>query len=82
VFVGIGGFLYVLDGIDALTATGLVSSMVNNVGLGFRVAGPTGSCAFLSNFSLLLSSVLMIFGRLEFLILLAVLTPGFWKQTT
>jgi len=81
-FVGVGGFLYVLDGIDALTATGLVSSMVNNVGLGFRVAGPTGSCAFLSNFSLVLSSALMIFGRLEFLILFAALSPSFWKQTS
>lgn len=75
-----GTFFYVLDGIDPQTAFGLVSCMINDTGLSFRVAGPTGSCAFLSNFSYLLSCALMVMGRLEFFAVFAFLVPAFWKQ--
>jgi trk system potassium uptake protein TrkH len=56
--------------------------MINNSGLAFRMAGPTDSFAFLSDFSSLLSSALMLLGRLEFFVLLAILIPSFWKKTT
>ncbi len=76
----VGIFLYVLDGIDPETALGLVSSMVNGSGLSFRAAGPIDSCAFLSDFGLLLSSLLMILGRLEYFAVIALLIPAFWKD--
>lgn len=77
----IGNFFYLLDHIDIQTAFSLTVSMLNNSAIGFRMAGPTESCAFLSNFSLILSSLLMLLGRLEYFIILAVLTPAFWKET-
>jgi len=76
----LGAYFYVLDGIDPETSMGLTACMVNNTGLAFRVADASHSCAFLSDFSLLLSNALMILGRLEFFAVLALLVPSFWKQ--
>jgi trk system potassium uptake protein len=75
-----GTFLYIMDGIDPQTALGLVGCMINGSGLAFRVANPVDSCAFMSNFSFFLSSILMILGRLEFVAVLALLVPAFWKS--
>lgn len=76
----IATFLYTLDGVDPETSIGLVGSMFNNTGIAFRQAGPTNSCAFLSNWSLVLSSFWMIVGRLEVFAVLVLLIPAFWKQ--
>lgn len=76
----IGTLIYVYDGIDPETALSLTACMLNNTGMSFRMAGPEFSCAFLSDFSLLLSSFLMIFGRLEYYAVLALLIPAFWRQ--
>jgi len=73
-------FLHILDGIDPETAIGMVAANINNAGLAFRMAGPTESYAFLSNYSLVLAALQMIFGRLEFYAVLAVLVPAFWNQ--
>ncbi len=75
----LGTFLMVIDGVDMPTALGLIASMVNNNGLSFFAAGPTESCAFLSNFSKMVSIIWMALGRLEFFILLVLLVPAFWK---
>lgn len=72
---------YIADGIDAETSFGLVACMINCTGLSFRMANPLESCAFLSNFSLGLSSFLMILGRLEFFAVLALFLPSFWKNS-
>ena len=77
----LGTFLYILNGVDQQTAFGLVACMVNNTGLSFRMAGPTQSCAFLSDFGLVLSSLLMLLGRLEFFAVLAILVPAFWRSS-
>jgi len=79
VFAVFGTFLMVLDGVDSQTAMTLVASMINNNGLSFYAAGPTESCAFLSNFSKIISIVWMALGRLEFFVLLVLLVPAFWK---
>lgn len=76
----LGTFLYIFDGIGPPTALSSVACMINNVGLAFRMGGPTGSFAFMSNEGLLLSSFLMIAGRLEFFVVLALLFPSFWKE--
>lgn len=72
-------FVYVISGLDPETAMGIVAAMVTNTGIGFRIAGPYDSMAFLSDSGLLFSSFLMILGRLEFFAVLAVLVPAFWK---
>lgn len=76
----LGTLVYIYDGVDPETAFSLTACMVNNTGMGFRMAGPEFSCAFLSDFSLLFSSFLMIFGRLEYYAVLALLIPAFWRQ--
>lgn len=76
----ISTLVYTYDGIDPETAFSLTACMLNNTGMSFRMAGPDFSCAFLSNFSLALSSFLMIFGRLEYYAVLALLIPAFWRQ--
>ncbi len=82
VLVSVSGiFLYVIDGIDPETAIGLVASMINCSGQSFRAAGPKESCAFLSNFGYVLSTLLMLLGRLEFFALFALLAPSFWKKS-
>ncbi len=76
----IGTFLFIVDGVDQQTSLGLAACMINNSGITFHLAWPTGNCAFLSNFSLIVSSILMILGRLEFFAILALLVPAFWKD--
>jgi len=76
----LGTFFFIMDGTDPESAFSLVTCMINNIGIGFRMNGPTQSCAFLSNFGLGLSSFLMIVGRLEFFVILAVLVPAFWRR--
>ena len=73
-------FFFIIDGIDSETALALATLLINNIGIGFRMTAPTESCAFLSDFGLVYSSLLMVFGRLEFLAVLAVMVPAFWQQ--
>jgi trk system potassium uptake protein len=75
----LGTFLLVIDGVDSQTAMTLIACMVNNNGLSFYAAGPTESCAFLPNFSKIISILWMALGRLEFFVLLVLLVPAFWK---
>lgn len=78
----LGTVLYVFNGVDLETALGLSACMINNGGMAFRAAGPLGSCAFLSDFGLIISSMLMIFGRLEFFAFLSLLVPAFWSRNS
>lgn len=75
-------FIYVLSGVDPETSLGFVSAMITNTGVGFRIAGPYDSMAFLSDSGLLFATFLMILGRLEFFAVLAVLIPAFWKTNS
>ena len=79
-FAMLGFFLYVLDGVDPITAFAVIPCMINNIGISFGMAGPTESFAFLSPISKILSSIWMVLGRLEFFALIILLLPGFWKR--
>jgi len=74
--------IYTLNGIDPETSLGLSSSMLNNIGIAFRAAGPVNSFAFLPSFSKLLSCFWMVMGRLEFFVILLLFLPAFWRTTT
>jgi trk system potassium uptake protein TrkH len=78
-FIILGTLLLTLDGVDPETSIAVIASVTNNVGLSFRAAGPTNSFAFLSNSSKILSTFLMLLGRLEFFALLLLLVPSFWR---
>ena len=76
----LGVLLLTMNGIDPESALSVVAATINGSGFGFREANPLNSCAFLPNFSLIVTIILMVLGRLEFFAVLVILTPGFWKQ--
>ncbi|CRX37421.1 TrkH family potassium uptake protein [Estrella lausannensis] len=79
-FTALSTYLLVLDGIDPESALGIVTATINNAGIGFRIVGPAESFAPLSDRAIGLASFLMILGRLEFLAILAILVPAFWRN--
>ena len=76
----LGTVCLLMNGIGFETAIGLIGCSINNTGLSFRFAGPTGTCAFLPVFSKFISMIWMLLGRLECFALLIVLTPAFWRS--
>jgi len=79
-FAVIGAMLFIFDGIDPETAMGLISSLLNNVGIAFRAAGPDATAAFLSPFSKVMAIFWMLLGRLEFFVVLLLFLPSFWRN--
>lgn len=73
-------FLLILDGVDPETSLSAVACCINNIGLSFRMGGPTNSFAFLSNWSKIITAFIMIAGRLEFFALLLIFVPAFWRS--
>jgi trk system potassium uptake protein TrkH len=68
-----------LENLDFLTTVTTVASILNNVGTGMGLVGPTGSFAVFSSFSKLYLSFLMLLGRLELFTILLIFTPSFWN---
>lgn len=69
-----------LDGFDFETNVTGVLACFNNVGPGFSVVGPTGNFGGFSLFSKLVLSFCMLFGRLEIMPMLILLSPSTWKR--
>lgn len=79
--VGVGAFwVALIDKTDGTTAIMASLACVANVGPGFGAVGPTDNFGFLSGSTQVVLSGLMLLGRLEFLTLLAMFTPGFWRR--
>ena len=75
-----GLFVATVDDVDMLTALSAALSCVGNIGPGFGLVGPTENYQFLSGASKWMLSIGMLFGRLEFFTVLAILTPSFWRR--
>jgi len=75
-----GTYLLVWDDHDLLTAIGTISCMINNTGLSFGGIGSTESFAYLSPFSKIVCILWMVLGRLEYLSVLVLLVPAFWRK--
>lgn len=75
-----GTYLLVLDNIDPITSMGTIACMLNNTGLSIGGIGSTGSFAFLSDFSKIVSIFSMALGRLEYFTLLVLFVPEFWRN--
>ena len=84
IYVGlilIGGFLMSLEGrYDMMTNFSAALTCVSNVGPGFGAVGPAGSFAGYGPFGKLLSSFLMLAGRLEIFPMLALFHPAMWRK--
>lgn len=75
-----GSLLISLEGGDLFDAMGAVAATLGNIGPGFGRSGPGGNFAHFSRASKLLFTALMLFGRLELFTVLAIFTPGFWRE--
>lgn len=81
-----GGVMVLLTMLMLISPTDLVSSFsavvaaVNNIGPGLGQVGPTGNYGALGTHQLWLLSAAMLVGRLEFLPVLVLLTPQFWRR--
>ena len=77
----VGGFLLSLENrYDMMTNFSAALTCVSNVGPGFGAVGPTGSFAGYGPFAKLLSSFLMLAGRLEIFPMLALFHPAMWRK--
>jgi trk system potassium uptake protein TrkH len=66
--------------LDPLTAVTSITATLLNVGPGLEVVGPMGNFSTFSPPTLLLLSLLMILGRLEFFAILALFVPSLWRR--
>lgn len=69
-----------VDRTDGTTAMMASLACVSNVGPGFGAVGPTDNFGFLSGPTHVVLSFLMLLGRLEFLTVLALFTPVYWRR--
>ncbi|MBS0621861.1 MAG: TrkH family potassium uptake protein [Verrucomicrobia bacterium] len=76
----LGTFLLVLDGVDLESALSAIACMQNNIGLAFRAGGPAETFAYLTTFGKGVSILWMVMGRLEFLAVILLFLPSFWKN--
>ena len=79
VFV-IGMFIVNLEVDDFLTAFSTSASMLNNIGVGFELVGPSYNYAFFSQPMKIFLSLLMIMGRLEIYPILILFSGTLWRR--
>ncbi len=70
--------LLMANGLDQETAFSAVIACLNNLGPGLGLVA--ANYASISDFSLSVLSVAMVFGRLEIFTLLVIFTPAFWQK--
>lgn len=75
-----GGFLVMSGlGLDGMSALSAVATTMGNVGPGLGSVGPNQNFAFISDAGKLVLTGLMLVGRLEFVTVLALFHPMFWR---
>lgn len=80
VFTLVSTLVYIADGIDFRTAFTTAATMINNVGVAYGPGGPSQTFTFMSNFSKFISTFWMVLGRLEYYMILILLTRAFWRK--
>lgn len=72
--------LLLLEDISIMGALSASAASIGNVGPGFQEFGAAENYAFLSGFSKLWLSFLMLIGRLEIFTVLVIFSPVFWRK--
>lgn len=67
-------------GLDIVTATTAVAATLFNIGPGLNYVGPTQNFALIPTSGKMLLSFCMILGRLEFMTILVLFLPSFWRR--
>ncbi len=78
----IGTILISLEDIGLESAASAVAATLGNIGPGFGVVGPTQNFSGFSDFSKIVFSILMLFGRLELFTIIALIVPKSWRNET
>ena len=73
-------FVFMMSGLDFLSAFTAVIACINNTGVGLGVVGPSSNFSVLNDFQIWMGSLLMLLGRLEIFTLLIIVTPAFWRK--
>lgn len=73
-------FLLSLEGYDLITNFTSVATMINNVGPGLELVGPTSNFSFWSPFSKFVLMFDMLAGRLELFPMIMLIYPDTWKR--
>ena len=69
------------SGLDFLTCISAAASAISNVGPGLgEIIGPMGNYSSLNDYSKLILTITMLFGRLEMLTIFVLFLPSFWKK--
>ena len=69
------------DGYDLITCLSAAATSISNVGPGLgEIIGPEGNFSSMSSYSKWILALGMLFGRLEILTLLILLSPFYWKN--
>lgn len=76
----LGTILISLEDIGIESAASAVAVTLGNVGPGFGFVGATQTYSEFSNFSKLVLSALMLFGRLELFTIIALIVPKTWRN--
>lgn len=69
-----------LDNMSLETNVTAVVSCLSNIGPGLDVVGPAGNFSQFSNFSKIVLSADMLFGRLEFFPMILLFSPSLWRR--
>ena len=74
-------FLLSFSGLDLVTCLSAAATSISNVGPGLgEIIGPEGNFSQLTSYSKVILALGMLFGRLEILTLLILLSPFYWKN--
>ncbi|MCC5996853.1 MAG: TrkH family potassium uptake protein [Oceanicaulis sp.] len=77
----VSAVLLSFTGLDTVTAVSGAATTIANVGPGLgEIIGPGGTFAPLPDTAKWIMTVTMLIGRLEVLVVLVMLTPGFWRR--
>jgi trk system potassium uptake protein TrkH len=72
--------LLLLSDLDPVTAFSAVLASVNCMGPGMGAVGPSSNFGVLTDFQIWVCTLAMLLGRLEFLSVMALLAPSFWRR--
>ena len=82
IFVFLASALFLsLLGLPSETAFSAVAATINGVGPGIHLVGAVRNYAFIPDAVNLLLSFVMLLGRLEFLTIMVLFVPAFWKRS-
>ncbi|MBR2592556.1 MAG: TrkH family potassium uptake protein, partial [Oscillospiraceae bacterium] len=80
IIVVVSVLLISIENVDGTTTLTAVMATFNNIGPGLNLVGPTANYAFFSDFSKIVLSMDMLFGRLELYPMLVLFLPHTWAR--